>query len=204
MNLLSPASLHGSSRTTARSRADPTATDVACACVSGSDQVVFIRCTNIVKITDAIDVMLRSESPLAARRVDVAEVTVGTKWSMLDPIEPDFFIGPSGDTVRIARLAALLKAPGFQLDVRDTVPVLLAEANAEGELRITGTARPRSLPMASSQLGFELLPVRPETRSRIQGLAGSPALSRYVGKLAGFPDWQRRSRVTSELIVFEN
>jgi hypothetical protein len=108
--------------------------------VSGDAEAVFARCKTQRAIQRAIDDALAQESwPDAPRRIEVAEIQLARGWCMLVPLAPSFFLA-RGDTSspRIARFARALGAPVYEVVVRSSVATTLIEANALGQLRISG------------------------------------------------------------------
>jgi hypothetical protein len=122
--------------------------------------------------------------------------------------------GAKIEAPRLCRLACELHCPAYEVDVRNAAATTLFEADPLGRMRISGApiyllagltgpelagpepdardaATTTGLGVASTAVGFGLLPVTDDIRERIAALhGGAPmALADYLGALAGFPAW---------------
>ena len=117
--------------------------------------------------------------------------------------------GAAIEAPRLCRLARELRCPAYEVDVRNAAATTLFEADPLGRMRISGApiyllagltgpeldarnaATTTGLGVASTAVGFGLLPVTDDIRERIAALHGGQpmALADYLGALAGFPAW---------------
>lgn len=178
---------------------------------------MFVKCRDTALIERAITKVLDDEGfTSSSRRLHLGSVSVSKRgFAMVLPTIPDFFlVRGSAKAARLARLARVLGAPIYDVEVRDSVAVTLLEADALGRLRISGSSTyavdpdsgaPGPETVASEQLGFGLLPVPKSVRERLAEYDrhdGYP-LAEYLGGLAGFPSWIRAPEsLTSEDVVF--
>lgn len=140
----------------------------------------------------------RGGSEVPNRRTDGAGIRTGIRSAIDEP--------------RLCRLARELHCPAYEVDVRNAAATTLFEADPLGRMRISGApiyllaglsgpsldagggrgaATTTGLGVASTVVGFGLLPVTDDIRERITALhGGAPmALADYLGALAGFPAW---------------
>lgn len=129
---------------------------------------------------------------------------------MIVPELANFFLERGGaGAPRLCRLARELHCPAYEVDIRSASATTLFEADPLGRMRISGSpiyllagltgpdldarnaARATGLEVASTVVGFGLLPITDDIRDRISELHGSQtmALADYLGALAGFPAW---------------
>jgi hypothetical protein len=185
--------------------------------VSGWQQAVFVKCREPESIQRAITEILDDEGfTSSSRQLDLGSVTVSRRgFALIQPAIPSFFLARgTAKVMRLARLAKALRAPIYDVEVRDSLAVTLFEADALGRLRISGSAiydldpdtgDPGPETVASDQVGFGLLPVPAAVHEQLAEYDhhGGYPLAEYLGGLAGFPDWIRNpDDRTSEDLVF--
>jgi hypothetical protein len=180
--------------------------------MTGWRQAVFVRQRRIDVIQRALSKVLDEEtwSPAVPRRLHIGAADASSRgWTMIVPELANFFLDHGGlldrggqPVPRLCRLAAELHCPAYEIDVRNAAATTLIEVDPHGRLRISGSpvihaatagvdGPAAGLGVATTVVGFGLLPITDDIRERIAALhAGQPmALADYLGALAGFPAW---------------
>ena len=198
---------------------------------------MFVRQRRIDLIQRALSKILDEEtwSPATPRRLHIGAADASSRgWTMIVPDLANFFLDRGGmQAPRLCRLAAELHCPAYEVDVRNATATTLFEIDPAGRMRISGSpiylvagldgrdhggGETPGLGVASTAVGFGMLPLADEIHERIRALHGARPIERsemgggdpagsaggaggkaprgmeladYLGALAGFPAWTR-------------
>ena len=185
--------------------------------MSGWRQAVFVRQRRIDVIRRALSSILDDEtwSPATPRRLHVGDAEASSRgWTMICTELANFFLDRGGlETPRLCRLARHLRAPAFEVDVRDGVATTLFEVDPLGRMRISGAAihdftggdeiEITGIEIAQRAINFALIPLADDMAMTMAQLGDGYPVADYLGALVGFPGWTGHDDSFSEAIVYE-